>query len=235
MGVVLCGLQSCSSDDEDKIDDTNIENNDGNKKETLTLYKLWYLTDYSNYSDFDWQTDNVVSWQEYMEFSEETLYWNSRMGGENTTYITNGTISYCVSYSFTAVNINNSDDKRIITVKEMTEKYLLLYDHEEELYRGFVSSYFTNLTGGGNGGSSDNEDSGSSGGNDNSDSDDNEEEEEGEWRDCPSCNGTGVCYNCDGDGLGAYIYGTDKREDCKTCKGYGVCPKCDGKGKYWRE
>ena len=84
----------------------------------------------------------------------------------------------------------------------MTKKYLLLYDHEEELYRGFISSYFTNLpTAGGNGddnGSGGN-DSGSSGGNDDSGEEDNEEEEEEDaYRTCGVCHGSGKCNKCGG-------------------------------------
>ena len=237
MGVTVCSLQGCSDDDEDEINESNIENNDSNKKDIVTLYKLWYLTDYSGNSDIDWQSDNVVSWNEYMEFSDSTLYWNSRMNGENTTYKLNGTINNCVSYSFTAVNINNSDDKRIITVKEMTKKYLLLYDHEEELYRGFISSYFTNLpTAGGNGddnGSGGN-DSGSSGGNDDSGEEDNEEEEEEEeedaYRTCGVCHGSGKCNKCGGDG-GSYTYGGDGWDECEYCDETGLCYVCDGTGR----
>lgn len=228
VGISMFAVQSCN----EEIDKPDIENNDSENKEPLTLFKQWYLTDFSSSSSLDWQNDEVVSWGENMKFSTNALYWNSRLGGENTTYKLSkqeagGTSS--IGASFSAVNTNNTDDQRIITVKNMTEKYLLLYDSQEELYRAFVSATFAKFSNNGdNGGSGDNDD-------EEEGDDEEDEEEEGEWRDCYACNGTGTCYTCDGDGKGALIYGTDEYRDCKTCDGSGVCPTCDGSGKYWRK
>ena len=220
IGASMCALQACDEEENEKIEENNIEN----KREPLTLFKRWYLTDYSsNFLDLDWRTDKVVSWREYKEFSKDnTLYWNSSMGNGNTTYKLSGISSgNLTATTFSAVNISDSEDNRVFEIESLTEKYLLLYDRYENLYRGFVASDYAKF-------SDNNENNGS-------DSDDNEEEEEeeeeeGEWEDCYACGGNGICRTCHGDGKGALIYGTDQYKDCKSCDGSGLCHICDGTG-----
>lgn len=69
----------------------------------------WYLVSWNG---------NVCDHGEYMKFSGSKLYWNKRVGGENTTYdfketsngfqITNGIDSY-------TFEVQNIDDKNIVT------------------------------------------------------------------------------------------------------------------------
>lgn len=222
IGSSMCILQACSNDDEPKPG-----NNGSDNQKTLTLFKRWYLTDFSGSNDMEWQSYNVVDHREYMEFSKTALYWNSRLGGKNSTYKLTGAVTGSVGSSFYGINVVDYEDSRMFTVKKMTEKHLLLYDQYEEMYRSFVSSSYAKF--------SDNGGDGNSNGNDDNDEDEDEDEDDGEWRDCYACNGSGVCYTCDGDGRGALIYGTDEYQDCKTCRGSGQCPKCDGSGQYWRD
>lgn len=195
--------------------------NTDNKKETLTLFKRWYLTDYSSNIDINWQSDEVVSWGEYKEFSQNnTLYWNCRLGNENTTYKLSGINSYnFIGSSFSAVNTSESEDNRAFVIKNMTEKNLLLYDKYEEIYRGYVaSSYAKFSSSNGNGGSS-------------SDDEEEEEEEEESYRKCGVCHGSGKCMKCGADGDSWNINGDWK--ECSYCDGSGACYVCDGTG--WRE
>ena len=241
VGISMFAVQSCN----EEIDKPSIENNDSEKKEPLTLFKLWYLTDFSSSSSLDWQNDEVVSWGENMKFSTNALYWNSRSGGENTTYklSTQGGGTGSIGVSFSAVNTNNTDDQRIITVKNMTEKYLLLYDSQEELYRAFVSATFAKFSNNGdNGGSGDNDD-------EEEGDDEEDEEEESEPKECGMCHGSGECpgHRCDGgtcskcDGKGYTYYtgygGNQYKEDCEcsngkcsVCRGSGECKYCGGDG-----
>lgn len=221
IGASMCALQACDEEENEKIEENNIEN----KREPLTLFKRWYLTDYSsNFLDLDWRTDKVVSWREYKEFSKDnTLYWNSRMGNGNTTYKLSGISSgNLTATTFSAVNISDSEDNRVFEIESLTEKYLLLYDRYENLYRGFVASDYAKF-------SDNNENNGS-------DSDDNEEEEEEEeeesYRRCGVCHGSGKCMKCGGDG-GSYTYGGDGWNECEYCDESGACYVCDGTG--WRE
>ena len=214
-------LQACDEEENEKMEENNIEN----KREPLTLFKRWYLTDYSsNFLNLDWRTDKVVSWREYKEFSKDnTLYWNSRMGNGNTTYKLSGISSgNLTATTFSAVNISDSEDNRVFEIESLTEKYLLLYDRYENLYRGFVASDYAKF-------SDNNENNGS-------DSDDNEEEEEEEeeesYRRCGVCHGSGKCMKCGGDG-GSYTYGGDGWNECEYCDESGACYICDGTG--WRE
>jgi hypothetical protein len=41
---------------------------------------------------------------------------------------------------------------------------------------------------------------------------------------CESCDGTGSCPDCGGDGV------TGEGEDCESCEGSGNCPECEGTG-----
>lgn len=221
IGASMYTLQACDEEENEKMEENNIEN----KREPLTLFKRWYLTDYSsNFLDLDWRTDKVVSWREYKEFSKDnTLYWNSRMGNGNTTYKLSGISSgNLTATTFSAVNISDSEDNRVFEIESLTEKYLLLYDRYENLYRGFVASDYAKF-------SDNNENNGS-------DSDDNEEEEEEEeeesYRRCGVCHGSGKCMKCGGDG-GSYTYGGDGWNECEYCDESGACYVCDGTG--WRE
>lgn len=222
VGFSMCVLQACSNEDEPIPG-----NKENNKTETLTLFKRWYLTDFSGDIILDWESDDVIGHREYMEFTKNTLYWNNRLGGENSTYKFSGIINGYIGSSFTAININDPEDSRIFTIKKMTKTHLLLYDQYEEMYSSFVTSSYAKF--GDNGGN------GSSNGDYNEEEEEEEEEEEGEWRDCYACNGTGICYNCHGDGKGAAIYGRDEYEDCETCDGDGQCPTCDGTGQVWKK
>ncbi len=51
---------------------------------------------------------------------------------------------------------------------------------------------------------------------------------------CVSCNGTGFCAQCGGDGryvpIGSHVFRT-----CSDCAGSGVCPACDGTGRVLPE
>lgn len=220
LAVLMCvGFTACSDDEINKT-----ENNDSGKTEILTLFKRWYLTDFSSDSNFNWQSEEVVSWGEYMEFSEDkNLYWNYRMGGENTTYRLSGITSGSIIGSFfTAFNVYESDDSRVFTVTKMTEKYLLLYDSSEEMYRGFVASNYAEFSGNDeNGGSNDSDDD--------DDDDDDDEEEEDSYRKCGVCHGSGKCDKCGGDG-GDYIYGGDGWRECAYCDETGLCYVCGGTG-----
>lgn len=45
------------------------------------------------------------------------------------------------------------------------------------------------------------------------------EDQFGNVEDCPECDGSGVCPECEGD-----------TEDCTICDGDGNCPICGGSG-----
>ena len=219
LAVLMCvGFTACSDDEINKT-----ENNDSGKTEILTLFKRWYLTDFSSDSDFSWQSEEVVSWGEYMEFSEDKkLYWNYRMGGKNTTYKLSGIISgSIIGSSFTALNVNNSDDSRVFTIMKMTEKYLLLYDSSEDMYRGFVASNYAEFSGNNENGGSDDSD-------DDEEEESDDDEEEDEYRECGRCHGTGKCFECGADGGGWNIFGD--WETCERCDGSGLCHVCGGTG-----
>ena len=64
IALIIClGMTSCSDDDEPVT-----------SKYTTGM---WYLVSYDG---------NYCDWGEYMMFSGNTMYWNNRLGGENTTY-----------------------------------------------------------------------------------------------------------------------------------------------------
>jgi primosomal protein N' len=48
--------------------------------------------------------------------------------------------------------------------------------------------------------------------------------------DCPACNGTGKCSDCEGTGNSTYYnYGSPIK--CSICNGTGKCKECNGTGK----
>ena len=95
---------ACGSDDE--------EDDNGSTTNSEVTSGTWYLVSYDG---------SECDWGEYLKFSGNTLYWNNRLGGENTTYTFRKTSYgfYCSNseeeYSFTVVSSSNS---RMITASD---------------------------------------------------------------------------------------------------------------------
>jgi hypothetical protein len=52
-----------------------------------------------------------------------------------------------------------------------------------------------------------------------------------ERRDCPICDGSGVCQSCNGKGhTPEWLLLGLATNDCKPCDRSGHCPRCQGKG-----
>ncbi|MBQ4520850.1 MAG: hypothetical protein II999_09630 [Bacteroidaceae bacterium] len=250
MGVSMCALQACSEDEDDKIDEPDTEETDNNETYSK-FFRTWYMTGYSSEPDINWQSDEIVSWGEYMIFKGNTsfngygyLYWNSRMNGEDLTYSLSKIEKNVIGSSFFAARMTDTytSDSRIFVVKNMTEKHLLLYDESEGLYRGFISSDYVNL--------SDGNESDNSGDDDNNDNSENEEDIKTE--ECGHCHGSGECSGsncnngrctrCGGTGYKYYpgVGGSTIKTSCSwcnygkcmVCRGRAICPTCNGKG-YW--
>lgn len=253
IGISICTLQACDEDEDekmeepdtektdDKIENPNIENEDDiiqsdeehENVEEKTLFKKWYLTCYSRYSDINWQSDEVVSWGEYMHFMEDgTLYWNNREGGEYSTYSLGIMDNNVMGSSFSAIRTTDNSDYRTFVVVDMTERYLLLYDSGDALYRGFVFCKSTS--------------NGESGDSSNNNEEDIKTEECGHCHGSGECSGSncnnGRCTRCDGTGYKYYpgVGGSTIKVSCgwcyygkcESCRGRAVCPTCNGKG-YW--
>jgi len=206
----------------------------------LTLFKRWYLTAYSiNFLDLDWRSDKVVSWGEYNEFTKDnTLYWNSRMGGGNTTYRLSGISSGNLTAStFSAVNMDDSEDNREFLIESLTEKYLLLYDKKENLHRAFIASDYAKFPGNSDNNGSDNDDDNNDNDEDDDEDDDNDDNDSSGIK-CNRCHGSGKCIGinrCGGTGDCTYCadgwnsdYGVEHK--CGVCDGTDECSFCDGTG-----
>ncbi len=95
-------LVSCSSDDDDE----------GSTYSSVTT-GTWYLVSWDG---------NSCDWGEYLRFSGKTMYWNNRMGGENTKYTFKNTSTgfYCTSeddgdYTFIVSSIGSN---RMLTLSD---------------------------------------------------------------------------------------------------------------------
>lgn len=95
IGFTLSFTQSCGSDDDDDTGAAYSEVTSG----------TWKLVSWDG---------SQCDWGEYLKFSGSTLYWNNRMGGENTTYTFRRTAygfdcsNSDESYSFVVVSHNNN-------------------------------------------------------------------------------------------------------------------------------
>lgn len=243
LGISLCLIHACGGDDENEFqtevdggNNSNDSNNNNDKIDNSTLFMRWYLTGTSNYShDLNWQSNEIVSWGEYMEISENMfLYWENRSNGENVIYKLNGvnTDNY-IGSTFEAVNVTNDSDRRWYKIINIKENHLLLYDYSESKHKAFVGT----------------EEKGDRNeGNDESDSDN--EEDSVTTEECGHCHGSGDCprsfcdngrcTECGGTGY-QYYYGAGgkkykercdhcSRGRCTFCNGSGECPFCNGKG-----
>ena len=73
----------------------------------------WYLVSWN---------DNICNHGEYMKFSGSTLYWNKRLGGENTTYSFKET-----SYGF---DITDGIDSYKFEVQSIDAKNIVTYSSD---------------------------------------------------------------------------------------------------------
>lgn len=91
-------LISCSSDDDE---------DEGGSYSSVTT-GTWYLVSLSYDRD-------SCDWGEYLRFSGKTMYWNNRLGGENTKYTFTKTSTgfYCTSeddgdYTFIVLSVDSN-------------------------------------------------------------------------------------------------------------------------------
>lgn len=103
VALTMCvSFLSCSSDDDDE----------GGAYSSVTT-GTWYLVSWDG---------NSCDWGEYLRFSGKTMYWNNRMGGENTKYTFKNTSTgfYCYSeddgeYTFI---VSSYGSNRMITLSD---------------------------------------------------------------------------------------------------------------------
>ena len=117
---VLCAsfLGSCGDDDDDTGGDSKISGK-------------YYLKDYgSSRSVMTSPNLNYCDWGEYMRFSGNTMTWNSRLLGKNTTY----RIAYSGN-TIAAVNTSDASDVYAFEILENNGSVLVLYSVGEGLYR----------------------------------------------------------------------------------------------------
>ena len=73
-----------------------------------------------------------VSWGEYLKFTDNTLYWNSRLGGENTTY------SYTSSGETFFLYRNSYKEYEVSVISKQST--LLILKFNDGLYRWYTKA-----------------------------------------------------------------------------------------------
>ncbi|MBR1714346.1 MAG: zinc finger-like domain-containing protein [Treponema sp.] len=103
--------------------------------------ETWYLCDFSN--SYELKTNfTPVSWGEYLKFTDNTLYWNSRLGGENTTY------SYTSSGETFFLYRNSYKEYEVSVISKQST--LLILKFNDGLYRWYTKKGVSSFSGGNN-------------------------------------------------------------------------------------
>ncbi|MBQ9622795.1 MAG: InlB B-repeat-containing protein [Treponema sp.] len=129
--IAIASVFSCSN-----FEDLSEDNNTLTFSPSSFSSETWKLCDFSN----TYEKKNYlapVSWGEYLKFDNGTLYWNNRLGGENTTYSYKGTET---SYSL----YRNGYKENGFTVMSRTDSQLVL-KFEDGLYRWYLKDGYSSI------------------------------------------------------------------------------------------
>lgn len=254
VGLVFCAIQSCSSDD-DKIDLSDTKKN-------VSLLKLWYLTDeYESKSGLSiilGDDSIVVDRKESMQFSllNDTyiLSWKNRLNKDDAVYYLSGFDGNAeIGTSFTIKNVKNNSGHSL-GIRGIREKYLLIYDYSERLYKEFIDAEYAVFLDGGDDNGDDNGDDGSDDEYNDPNADNDGDGYPDKYKECPRCHGSGECgasncnhgrcSRCGGSGYKYYqgVGGTTIKTSClyctggkcEVCRGRNRCITCDGKGYVYK-
>lgn len=91
--------------------------------------ETWNLCDFSDIYETKANL-TPVSWGEYISFTNHTLYWNSRLGGENTTY------TYAVDGDTYMLYRNGYKEYEVSIISKTASRLVLKFD--DGLYRWYL-------------------------------------------------------------------------------------------------